>query len=387
MTGVGDQNRELVATDAEHQLVAPHHLAHCGGDLDQDRVAGLVAERIVDGLETVEIEHHQPDLGVRPVCRGNRHVQRFVEAPAVVEVGQRIALGQTHQRRRGTTRLGHVFENPYPPERMPGAPTGNHRRHFANDAPVLEGEFKRRRLSAPAKDAQRVRLVARRVLDQRENGFEQAHIAHALQRGLVVELPDAQHRGVHVLHPAVCVDKQNAGIEYVEQRVQAHPLVLAACQILLAQALGATQLGHGFEQFHLGPLARLNALRRHPHHHHFATRVVHRTPVTGDPHRLAIVAAEAHFVVGVSLAASRPRRALTHVGQVDLVNQQGQHVGDGEAGLGGVAGQRGNRRADPFEPAGGRETGLDPDARFGHLAHVFARLGAPVGEAQQRIGE
>ena len=65
----GQQKRELVAADAGHEVAASQDRAKLGCDLLQQRVAGLVAERIVHFLETVEIDEKQAAAGPAPWLR------------------------------------------------------------------------------------------------------------------------------------------------------------------------------------------------------------------------------------------------------------------------------------------------------------------------------
>src|SRR3954470_3814349 len=61
LAGATDEDGELVATEASNGRVHAEHLAKTGGHLLQDQVPGVMAERVVDVLEPVEI--HQKDGG------------------------------------------------------------------------------------------------------------------------------------------------------------------------------------------------------------------------------------------------------------------------------------------------------------------------------------
>ena len=50
-----EQDRELVATEAGGRVLRAHHRPQSLGHRDQELVAGVVAEGVVDGLEVVEV--------------------------------------------------------------------------------------------------------------------------------------------------------------------------------------------------------------------------------------------------------------------------------------------------------------------------------------------
>ena len=53
-------------------------------------VSGLVAERVVDLLEAVEIEQHQREAGAVALRREERLLEAILEEPAVRETGERV---------------------------------------------------------------------------------------------------------------------------------------------------------------------------------------------------------------------------------------------------------------------------------------------------------
>ena len=53
------QHRELVAAEARQRVAAPQRAAQPVGDLAQQPVAVVVAERVVDLLEAVEVDQQQ----------------------------------------------------------------------------------------------------------------------------------------------------------------------------------------------------------------------------------------------------------------------------------------------------------------------------------------
>src|SRR5260221_108832 len=62
--------------------------------LDQQRVAGIVAVRVVDLLEAVEVDEDQRELAVATARALYRLLERRPEAGAVGEPGERIAVGE-----------------------------------------------------------------------------------------------------------------------------------------------------------------------------------------------------------------------------------------------------------------------------------------------------
>jgi hypothetical protein len=73
-------------------------LSHAGfqacGDLQQHLVADLVAERVVDALEVIEIDHHHADRHRRPVRLGNGNFEPVLKQRAIGQLRQGIVLGE-----------------------------------------------------------------------------------------------------------------------------------------------------------------------------------------------------------------------------------------------------------------------------------------------------
>ena len=98
LLGVGERrlredHRELVAADAAGDVGVADDLADALGDLGQHRVAGEVADPVVDRLEVVEVEDDQREAPV--VALGARGLARegLVEVAAVVQPGERVEIG------------------------------------------------------------------------------------------------------------------------------------------------------------------------------------------------------------------------------------------------------------------------------------------------------
>ena len=86
------QDGELVAADAGHELGAGHAGLQARADLAQQPVAGLVAERVVELLEVVEVDQQQRELGLGGARGGGRLLEAGEQPAAVGEAGQRVVL-------------------------------------------------------------------------------------------------------------------------------------------------------------------------------------------------------------------------------------------------------------------------------------------------------
>jgi hypothetical protein len=84
------QDRELVAADAGDQLGAGDSGLQAGADLAQQPVTGLVAERVVELLEVVEVDQQQRELGLALAGRGRGLLEAREEAAPVRQARQRI---------------------------------------------------------------------------------------------------------------------------------------------------------------------------------------------------------------------------------------------------------------------------------------------------------
>ncbi|OHD68141.1 MAG: hypothetical protein A2177_03385 [Spirochaetes bacterium RBG_13_68_11] len=147
-----EQDGELVAALAEHEVAGSHGAADPAGRLPQHPVAGLVAEGVVDVLEVVEVEEEERLRPVRaePVGPGQGFPQPVLEGLAVREAGQlvdvreggelllRFALTghQAVQRRHHAVEApGEVAELVVPPHRDAGVePAVGHGSHGRGNA-------------------------------------------------------------------------------------------------------------------------------------------------------------------------------------------------------------------------------------------------------------
>ena len=95
------EHGELVAAEPRERVAAAHDALQARGDLLQQAVAGVVAERVVDLLEAVEVDEQQRGGLAAALGRGQRGLHAVVEQRAVGEVGQVVVQGLVAQPARG----------------------------------------------------------------------------------------------------------------------------------------------------------------------------------------------------------------------------------------------------------------------------------------------
>ncbi len=89
---VAGEDRELVAADPCDERAVAHDRREASRDADQQRVADRMAVRVVDVLEAVEVERQQRERAAFRAPRRQHLLDRRVEARAIREAGQRIAV-------------------------------------------------------------------------------------------------------------------------------------------------------------------------------------------------------------------------------------------------------------------------------------------------------
>ena len=96
LAGAREHERELLAAEPRRHVA----LARCGpqhvGEAPQHLVAGVVAERVVDALEVVEVAAPAATAR-RPAERVEVGVDARLEAAAVAQAGERVVLGEVAQ--------------------------------------------------------------------------------------------------------------------------------------------------------------------------------------------------------------------------------------------------------------------------------------------------
>ena len=102
----GQQDDELVAAEPRHDRVLllaalechdvarPHDLTDQLGELAQHFVGGVVADRIVDALEVVEVDEQHRELAAVAAGAREASLQQLVEATPVRQAGEPVVIGE-----------------------------------------------------------------------------------------------------------------------------------------------------------------------------------------------------------------------------------------------------------------------------------------------------
>ena len=97
LVDVRQEHRELVAAEARHQVCFPQPARQRPGDRLERVVARLVAVRVVDPLEVVEVDHHQARHLAVALRARDLQVQVVLEQAAVAQAGERVVVGEVAQ--------------------------------------------------------------------------------------------------------------------------------------------------------------------------------------------------------------------------------------------------------------------------------------------------
>ena len=107
-----EQQAELVAAEARDRVGRAHRLAQAGGDVDQEVVAGLVAERVVDLLEVVHVDEQDRRERARvPAHALERLLQAVGEEAAIRQAGEQVVQRAVLHRVLGFLALDRVRED------------------------------------------------------------------------------------------------------------------------------------------------------------------------------------------------------------------------------------------------------------------------------------
>ena len=94
LTRVVDQDPELVAAETRDRVPDVQLVEQSVRELDEHRVAAVVPERVVDVLESIEVDDRDRERRL-PVFHAHERVgDSPLEQPAVRELGQRVVLGE-----------------------------------------------------------------------------------------------------------------------------------------------------------------------------------------------------------------------------------------------------------------------------------------------------
>src|SRR2546422_2867984 len=89
-----DHHEDPVAPEPGHEVARAQDRAQPARDVDQQPVADIVAVRVVDLLEAVEVHEHAGQLGAAPAGALDRLFERRRKAGAVRQASQRVAVGE-----------------------------------------------------------------------------------------------------------------------------------------------------------------------------------------------------------------------------------------------------------------------------------------------------
>ena len=104
---VDEQNGDLVTGEPREAAARAEAVAQAPGEADQQFVAGLVTEAVVDPLEVVDVHQQQADR--RIAVAGEALIEIADEGRTVAEVGQVVGIGQALDTLLRQFGLGDVF--------------------------------------------------------------------------------------------------------------------------------------------------------------------------------------------------------------------------------------------------------------------------------------
>ena len=103
---LGQHHHELVAADAADGVARAQLRRQAASDLLQQRVAYGVAERVVDGLEPVEVDEHHRGLAAVTLAERECLGEPVFQQAAVGKPGERIVVGEVLGARPRVLQLG-----------------------------------------------------------------------------------------------------------------------------------------------------------------------------------------------------------------------------------------------------------------------------------------
>ncbi|MDT4821239.1 hypothetical protein FQZ97_544090 [compost metagenome] len=128
LVGLHQQHDELVAAQARYGVDLAHPRPQAVGDLDQQLVAGVVAEAVVDHLEAVDVHEGQREAALVARGQGDGLADAVAEQVAVGQAGEAVVVGLVLQLLLVALGFGDVVENA--DEVADLAAVVHHRRHL-----------------------------------------------------------------------------------------------------------------------------------------------------------------------------------------------------------------------------------------------------------------
>ncbi|MNI89298.1 hypothetical protein D3C73_1466850 [compost metagenome] len=92
-----DQQHELIAADSGQGILVTHVLAQAQRHFSQQQIAHVMAERIVDRLEAVQIDEHQRKTAALRLHRRHCLLDAISQQHAIGQTGQGVVQGQLGQ--------------------------------------------------------------------------------------------------------------------------------------------------------------------------------------------------------------------------------------------------------------------------------------------------
>src|ERR1044071_2004395 len=89
MRNAVEQQRELFAAVAAHAVGRAHVRGEEGAEAREDRVAERVSVRVVELLETIDVDHHDRSL---PVRLAHPRLQLAMKRRAIQQAGETVAI-------------------------------------------------------------------------------------------------------------------------------------------------------------------------------------------------------------------------------------------------------------------------------------------------------
>jgi len=106
----GQYDDELVAAQAGDDVAVAHRSGQALRHLDEQLIAHMVAEGVVDDLEAIEVDQHQRQLLLVALAEAQRLFEALVQAEPVGQVGERVVVGEVTVFFLGGLALGDVDE-------------------------------------------------------------------------------------------------------------------------------------------------------------------------------------------------------------------------------------------------------------------------------------
>ena len=126
---IGQENDEFVATHAGDGVSGAHTGAKALGQIAKHRVAHVMAEGVVDFLESIEIHHQQAEAGPEPRRAIERRLQPVIQPEAVGQSRERVVFREVAQPLFARAQRPGLLIHTMPQHGDPGQSDKNHQAH------------------------------------------------------------------------------------------------------------------------------------------------------------------------------------------------------------------------------------------------------------------